>query len=176
VLGLHILGEHAVSFEVIGRRIDDRGGGLARVNGKVRLLEGLAQPSDADEFRLSFYNSNTAWVHIDRMLALFNLDRASLTGPADVLAERVREVSSRLPTYVTIKEVKRRWGHGKEDVFPVCQTEKLWTDVTALPDVSCGFLAVPRMRGQQLKDVAQLDPWVNDGSLEYVRKLCDFGR
>jgi hypothetical protein len=175
VLGLHIAGEHAVSFEVIGRRIDDRGGGLARVNGKVRLLEGLAQPTEADEFRLSFYNSNTAWVDIDRLLALFGLARADLTGPEAVLAERVREVSSRLPTYVTIKEVKRRWGHGQEDVFPVCQTEKLWTDITALPDVRCAFLAVPRLRGQQLKDVAQLDPWVNDGSLDYVRKLCDFG-
>lgn len=175
VLGLHMLGEQAVTFEVIGRRIDDRGGGLARVNGAVRLLEGLAQPTESDEFRLSFYNSNTAWVDVDRFLAMFGLDRQSLTGPEEMLAERVRDVSSRLPTYVTIKEVKRRWGHGQEDVFPVCQTEKLWTDITALPDVRCAFVAVSRMRGQQLKDVAQLDPWVNDGSLAYVRKLCDFG-
>ncbi|HOA74735.1 MAG TPA: UTP--glucose-1-phosphate uridylyltransferase [Phycisphaerae bacterium] len=175
VLGLHILGENAVTFEVIGRRIDDRGGGLARVNGKVRLLEGLAQPSEADEFRLSFYNSNTAWVDIDRFLALFGINRAMLSGPQELLAERVREVSSRVPTYVTIKDVKRRWGHGQEDVFPVCQTEKLWTDITALPDVRCAFVAVSRRRGQQLKDVAQLDPWVNDGSLAYVRSLCDFG-
>jgi hypothetical protein len=174
VLGLHIVGENAVTFEVIGRRIDDRGGGLARVNGKVRLLEGLAQPTESDEFRLSFYNSNTAWVDVDRMLALFGLDRAMLSGPPEPLAECVREVSSRVPTYVTIKDVKRRWGHGQEDVFPVCQTEKLWTDITALPDVRCAFVAVSRQRGQQLKDVAQLDPWVNDGSLAYVRSLCDF--
>ena len=33
-----------MSFEVIPRRLEDRGGGLARVNGRVRLLEGLAQP------------------------------------------------------------------------------------------------------------------------------------
>lgn len=174
VLGLHILGEHTVSFEVIGRRIDDRGGGLARVNGKVRLLEGLAQPTEADEFRLSYYNSNTAWVSIDRLLGLFGLDRDMLAGPDDLLAERIREMSARLPTYVTIKEVKRRWGHGQEDVFPVCQTEKLWTDITALPDVRSAFVAVSRLRGQQLKDVAQLDPWVNDGSMAHLCSLCDF--
>lgn len=90
------------------------------------------------------------------------------------IAERIRAVAARLPTYVTIKEAKRRWGQGREDVFPVSQTEKLWSDMTALPDVTCGFLAVPRRRGQQLKDVAQLDPWVNDGSLNYIAGLCEF--
>lgn len=175
ILGLHITGERGVSFEVIARRIDDRGGGLARVNGRVRLLEGLAQPREADEFRLSFYNSMTTWVDIDRFLALFGLDRGGLSGPDEMLAERVRATSARLPTYVTIKEVKRRWGHGQEDIFPVCQSEKLWSDITSLPEMPCAFIAVPRLRGQQLKDVDQLDPWVNDGSLAYVRGLCEFG-
>jgi galactokinase/mevalonate kinase-like predicted kinase len=175
ILGLHILGERCATFEVIGRRIDDRGGGLARVDGKVRLLEGLAQPSDADEFRLSFYNSMTTWIDIDRLLEVFGLDRRMLSGSEERLTERVREVSARLPTYVTVKEVKRRWGHGQEDVFPVCQTEKLWSDITSLPDVACAFVAVPRVRGQQLKDVNQLDPWANDGSLAHLRGLCDFG-
>ena len=27
--------------------------------------------------------------------------------------------------YVTLKEVKKRWGHGQEDIFPVAQFEKL---------------------------------------------------
>jgi len=71
--------------------------------------------------------------------------------------------------------VKRRWGHGQEDVFPVCQTEKLWSDMTSVPDVRCGFVVVPRRRGQQLKDVAQLDPWMQDGSMAHLRGLCDFG-
>jgi len=34
---------------------------------------------------------------------------------------------------------------------------------------------VPRPRGQQLKDVAQLDGWLRDGSKDYVEGLCDFG-
>jgi len=176
VLGVHIRGGHCLTFEVIARRIDDRGGGLARVNGRVRLLEGLAQPRESDEFRLSYYNSMTTWVDIDRLLGVFGLTRESLAGPESALVERIRAVGSRLPTYVTIKEVKRRWGHGQEDVFPVSQTEKLWGDMTSLPDVSCGYVVVPRVRGRQLKDVAQLDAWVNDGSLDYVKRLCDFAR
>lgn len=174
-LGMHILGGGDLTFEVVARRIDDRGGGLARVNGQLRLLEGLAQPRESDEFRLSYYNSMTTWVDIDRLLAVFGLDRDRLGEPDEAIAERVRTVAARLPTYVTIKDVKRRWGHGQEDVFPVCQTEKLWSDMSSLPDVRCGFLVVPRRRGQQLKDVAQLDPWLNDGSFEHLRELCDFG-
>ena len=76
---------------------------------------------------------------------------------------------------MTIKEVKYRWGHGQEDIYPVAQIEKLWPDMSALPDVSCGYLAVPRRRGQQLKDPAQLDAWVTDGSKAYVEGLGRFG-
>jgi hypothetical protein len=79
-----------------------------------------------------------------------------------------------MPTYVTVKEVTRRWGHAQEDVFPVVQFEKLWGDMTALPDIPCGYLAVPRRRGQQLKDPAELDAWAQDGSQEYVAGLCAF--
>jgi hypothetical protein len=56
----------------------------------------------------------------------------------------------------------------------VAQFEKLWGDLSSLPDLSCAFLAVDRLRGQQLKDMAQLDPWANDGSMEHVRSLCEF--
>ena len=48
LLGLHIsLGAH-LTFEVITRRIEDRGGGLARVDGRPRLVEGLAMPREED--------------------------------------------------------------------------------------------------------------------------------
>jgi hypothetical protein len=174
ILGLHILNNDCLTFEVIARRIDDRGGGLARVNGQLRLLEGLAQPRESDEFGLSFYNSMTTWIDLDQLLAVFGLTREQLAGPEATITDRIRAVAARLPTYVTIKDVKRRWGHGQEDVFPVSQTEKLWSDMTSLPDVRCGFVVVPRLRGQQLKDVRQLDPWLNDGSLGYVLRLCEF--
>ena len=85
-------------------------------------------------------------------------------------------MAARVPTYVTIKDVKRRWGHGQEDVYPVAQFEKLWGDLSSLPDLNCSFLAVDRRRGQQLKDTAQLDGWANDGSMDHVRSLCEFAR
>ena len=174
VLGLALESGAALSFEVIPRRIDDRGGGLARVGGRPRLLEGLAQPREDTEFKLRYYNTLTTWVNIDGLLDAFRLTRADLKSDPDKVAAAVRALASRVPTYVTIKDVKRRWGHGQEDVFPVAQFEKLWGDLTSLPDLPCAYLAVSRARGQQLKDTAQLDGWANDGSRAYVESLCDF--
>jgi hypothetical protein len=38
--------------------------------------------------------------------------------------------------------------------------------------VESRFFVVPRLRGQQLKDVAQLDGWLRDGSAAHVARLC----
>jgi hypothetical protein len=73
-----------------------------------------------------------------------------------------------------LKDVKKRWGQGQEDVFPVAQFEKLWGDMTALADCPCAFAIVPRSRGQQLKDQAQLDGWVRDGSAQEIEQLAGF--
>ena len=83
-------------------------------------------------------------------------------------------MAGRMPTYITLKDVKKRWGHGQEDVFPVAQFEKLWGDMSALSDISTGFIVVPRTRGQQLKEQAQLDGWLRDGSAKHVESLCAF--
>jgi hypothetical protein len=174
MLGLHIRSGWPLTYEVIGRRIEDRGGGLARVDGKPRILEGLAMPREEAEFDLSFYNTLTTWVDIDGLLGLFKLERSDL-GDAAKLAAAVNRVAARMPTYVTLKDVKKRWGHGHEDVYPVCQFEKLWGDMTALPEADCGFAVVTRFRGQQLKDPAQLDGWLRDGSADHVASLCEFG-
>ena len=173
ILGLHIRQGACLSFEVITRRIEDRGGGLARVDGRVRLLEGLAMPREEDEFALSYYNSMTTWIDLDQLLAAFGLARADLANQ-EKLAVAIRELAARMPTYITLKDVKKRWGHGQEDVFPVAQFEKLWSDMTALPDVASKFFVVPRMRGAQLKDQAQLDGWLRDGTAQYVESLCRF--
>ena len=171
-LGAHLDAGNVLTFEVVPRRIDDRGGGLARVNGRPRLLEGLAQPREEDELKLRYYNTMTTWIQIDPLLSLFGLTRDDLTGPDEAITEGIRHMAQRMPTYVTIKDVKRRWGHGQEDVYPVAQFERLWGDMTGLPDVRCGYLAVPRLRGQQLKDPDQLDAWANDGSKEYIAQLA----
>ncbi|MCY3902376.1 MAG: UTP--glucose-1-phosphate uridylyltransferase [Caldilineaceae bacterium] len=173
LLGLHINGQRTMTAEVISRQLEDRGGGLARVNGRLRLIEGLALPREEIEFRLTFYNANTFWVTIDRLLAVLGLDRASLEDE-DEVAEALRRMAARMPTYVTLKDVKKRWGRGQEDIFPVCQFEKLWGDMTALPEMDCGYVVVPRRRGQQLKEVAQLDGWLRDGSADFVEGLCDW--
>jgi hypothetical protein len=162
-----------LGWEMITRRIEDHGGGLARVNGRVRLVEGLALPREEDEFSLSYYNANTCWIDLDHLLALCELRRTDLADPQRT-ADAVRRLATRLPTYVTLKDVKKRWGHGHEDIYPVTQFEKLWGDMTALPECSNVFAAVSRIRGQQLKDQAQLDGWQRDGSADAIAALCDF--
>ncbi len=173
LLGLHLQSGDCLTFEVIGRRIDDRGGGLARVDGRVRMIEGLAMPREEDEFKLTYYNTLTTWINIDRLLAVFGLDRTSLAD-SGVVSAAVRRFSQRLPTYITIKDVKRRWGHGQEDILPVSQFEKLWGDMTAVPEVDCRFVVVPRCRGQQLKEQAQLDGWLRDGTADWIESLGDW--
>jgi hypothetical protein len=173
ILGKHIASGSTMTVEVISRRIEDRGGGLASLDGHLRLVEGMALPYEEAEFHLSYYNSNTFWIDIDALLRVFGLDRAALGDPVRV-STAVRAVASRMPTYITLKDVKKRWGKGQEDVYPVAQFEKLWVDMTALPEMSCEYALVSRMRGQQLKEPAQLDGWLRDGSAAFVCGLCDF--
>jgi len=160
-----------LGWEVIPKRIEDHGGGLARVDGRLRIVEGLALPREEDEFNLTYYNSNTCWIDIDRLLTAFGLTRADLSDP-ELTAAAVRRLAARVPTYVTLKDVKKRWGHGQEDIFPVAQFEKLWGDMTALSEIESVFAVVPRQRGQQLKDQAQLDAWQRDGSAAHIESLC----
>lgn len=170
-LGIHLEKKNVLTFEVIPRRIEDKGGGLAKINGKTRILEGLAQPREEDELKLSYYNSMTTWIQIDPLLEIFGLRRTELRD-IEKIDQAVREMAQRMPTYVTIKDVKYRWGHGQEDIYPVAQIEKLWSDMTTLADVDCGFIVVPRDRGQQLKSPDQLDAWANDGSKDYIAQIC----
>jgi hypothetical protein len=182
LLGLHIRSGAGLTFEMITRRLEDRGGGLARVNGRVRLVEGLAMPREEIEFALSYYNSNTCWIDLDKVMTVFALTREDILKAGQESADgqpanekitaAVRALAAKMPTYVTLKEVKKRWGQGQEDVFPVAQFEKLWVDMTALPEIESRFVVVPRLRGQQLKDQAQLDGWLRDGSAAYIESLC----
>jgi hypothetical protein len=173
LLGYHIAEGAALTTEVIARQVEDRGGGLARVDGRLRLIEGLALPSEEIESLLSWYNSATYWIDIDQLLTMFGLTRHDLSHPERV-NNAVRMLGARMPAYITLKDVKKRWGKGQEDVLPVAQFEKLWGDMTSLPEFPCRFVAVPRRRGQQLKEPAQLDGWLRDGSAAFVESLCDW--
>ena len=128
-------------------------------------------PTEHDEFKLTFYNTLSTWIDIDQLLGVFGLDRNGLDNNQHIDAS-VRHMAARLPTYLTIKDVKKRWGLGQEDIYPVAQFEKLWGDMSSLNDVACRFLAVDSRRGQQLKDPSQLDGWLRDGSADFVESLC----
>ena len=173
LLGYHISQQKAMTIEVITRKLEDRGGGLAKINGNKRLIEGLALPDERSEFNLSYYNTNTFWIDIDKLLHSFELSRNDLNNPEKV-KQAVFRMSYKMPTYVTIKEVKKRWGKGQEDIFPVIQFEKLWGDMTSLPELNCNYINVSRMRGQQLKEVSQLDGWLRDGSKDYINSICSW--
>ncbi len=174
ILGRHIASKATMTAEIVTRRIEDRGGGLASVDGRVRLVEGMALPSEEMEFALSYYNSNTFWIDIDALLKVFGLNRGDL-GDREKVATSIRAMAARIPTYITLKDVKKRWGKGQEDIYPVAQFEKLWGDMTALPQMACEYVIVSRVRGQQLKEPAQLDGWLRDGSADAVAGLCEFG-
>lgn len=173
LLGKHIHSKNSMTVEVIARWLDDRGGGLAKVNNHLRLVEGLALPDEQTEFALTYYNTNTFWITIDDLLNIFALTRNELDDFVKIKAN-VLETAHRITTYITLKEVKKRWGKGQEDIYPVTQFEKLWGDITALSDIKTGYIAVSRKRGQQLKEVAQLDGWLRDGSAEYINNLCSW--
>jgi hypothetical protein len=135
------------------------------------LIEGLALPDEKIEFNLSYYNTNTFWINIEKLLTTFGLSMGDLNN-SDKVRSAISKMASRMPTYVTVKEVKKRWGKGQEDIFPVTQFEKLWGDMTSIPELSCSYIIVSRMRGQQLKEISQLDGWSRDGSKEYIDTIC----
>jgi hypothetical protein len=173
LLGYHIAEGAAMTTEVIARQLEDRGGGVARIDGRVRLIEGLALPNEEIESMLTWYNSATYWIDVDQLLVLFGLTRDDLSNLEQVNTA-VRTLAQRMVAYITLKDVKKRWGKGQEDVMPVAQFEKLWGDMTSLPEFPTRFVAVPRKRGQQLKEPAQLDGWLRDGSAAYVESLCEW--
>jgi hypothetical protein len=167
LLGYHIASGAAMTAEVIERHLEDRGGGLALVDGHMRLVEGLALPNEEIESRLSYYNSATYWIDIDQMLKLFHLERADLRDARKV-TEAVRSLAVRMPSYITLKDVKKRWGKGQEDVFPVAQFEKLWGDMTALAEWDCRFVLVPRVRGATIERTGTIG-WLAAG---WFRAVC----
>ncbi len=184
LIGHHLMSKSILSYEVIQRKFEDVGGGLARVDGTLRLVEGFALPREEDEFRLSYYNTLTTWISIDDLLELFGLSRDDILNPEFLpggtssarVRDAIRRVASRMPTYLTLKETKKRWGRGQEDIFPVLQFERLWGDMSAYISSqgkgSASFVEVSRLRGQQLKDPAQLDAWCREGSLDhYARQV-----
>tara|TARA_B100000315_G_C14504893_1_gene554108 strand:+ start:55 stop:621 length:567 start_codon:yes stop_codon:yes gene_type:complete len=180
LLGMHVNKRSCLTFEVTPRRIEDRGGGLAKVNGSIQLIEGLAIPVEEDEYKLSYYNTLTNWVSLDPLLEFFGLDRKIVIEAVNVqkyrnkIIEAIRRVEKEIPTYVTIKDVKYTWGKGQEDIYPVAQFERLWGDMSRFIELESNYVSVERYRGQQLKEPSQLYMWMIDGSLDYLKNTVCF--
>ena len=136
---------------------------------RIDKEQNVASAFAHDDFELVEADLRTT--DIDALLTSFGLTREQLAD-GNKVAAAVRHMAAKMPTYITLKDVKKRWGHGQEDVFPVAQFEKLWGDMTALPECTSVFASVPRARGQQLKGQAQLDGWVRDGSAAHLESLC----
>jgi galactokinase/mevalonate kinase-like predicted kinase len=177
ILGMHIGAGSSLSFEVLPRLWGDRGGVLAKVDGRVRIVEAGALPKPAYEDLFTYYNSLTTWIDIDEFLSSLWLTRedAKRCGDDPDAGRRVEEallkIEERIPVYVTLKDTRYIWGPGQSVTAPVTQCERLWGDMTGLSTMRSSFIAVPRHRGRQLKDPDTLDNWVRDGSLDYLEGL-----
>jgi hypothetical protein len=117
LLGQHIASGACLTFEVITRRIEDRGGGLARVNGRCAWSK--AWPCRARRTSsTSPTTTPTPGIDIDRLLAALRADPRRSRDDAAKVAAAVRALAARMPTYITLKDVKKRWGHGQEGRLP----------------------------------------------------------
>ena len=180
ILGMHIGAGIPLSFEVLPLLWGDRGGVLARVDGRLRIVEAGALKKPEDTALFTYYNSLTTWINIDEFLSCLWLSREDVKrcGDDPDAAGRVEEalfkIEEQIPVYVTLKDVEYIWGPGQVETVPVVQCERLWGDMTGLSSIRSGFIGVGRHRGRQLKDPDTLDNWVRDGSLDYLKGLVDF--
>jgi UDP-N-acetylglucosamine pyrophosphorylase len=99
ILGKFLESKSTLAYEVVPRRIDDMGGGLFRVNGKPRLVEILALPTDEDELKFSYYNSLTTWIDIDKLLTQFGLSRHDILESTEIIPQAINEYS-KSPSYL----------------------------------------------------------------------------
>jgi len=176
VLGVHIFSKKTISFEVIPRLWEDRGGFPARVDGSCRILEAGSLPREEDEFLFTSYNSLTNWISLDPLLDRFGLTRDDLRGAGrDPEADRrvgaaLAEIEEEIPVYLTLKETLLPGGW-EEGPVPAAQCERLWGEMSALEGLAAGFIRVDRGRGRQIKDPRTLDHGLRDGSLASIGGL-----
>jgi len=115
VVGMHLLCGHPLTSEVAVKE-GDLGGAPARVDDRLRLLEGPRFPPSFDQSRIPVFNTNTTLFDLDALDREYELTwmyvRKEVGGRAAVQLERVyHEVSRELPT--TYLEVPRRGPHGR---------------------------------------------------------------
>ena len=119
VVGAHLLAGRPLTCEV-ARKEGDMGGAPARVNGKLQLVEGPRFPDSFDQDLVPVFNTNTALLDIDALIADYDLSwlyvRKQVDGREAVQLERLyHEASAFVPTQYL--EVPRRGVRGR--FFPI---------------------------------------------------------
>ncbi|MFN8223889.1 MAG: UTP--glucose-1-phosphate uridylyltransferase [Gaiellales bacterium] len=139
VVGAHLLGGRPLTVEVTTKD-GDTGGAPARVDGKLRLVEGPCFPEGFDQETIAVFNTNTAIVAIDAVhdgldLQWLYMEKAVDERPAVQLERLYHELSARVPT--TYLVVPRRGPTGR--FMPV----KVPADVARVAGDLAEMLAAP---------------------------------
>ncbi len=132
-------GKAKILCEVSEKPPGQKGGALARVSDPgtgrewTQLIEEFAFPPGFDQDRIPEFNNATYTIALSTFLEIFELDASLLPAMTrEELVEKVRKVTSRLPVYVAVKEVKEKDEKAGELVYPVVQFERLQGDLTRL--------------------------------------------
>jgi UTP--glucose-1-phosphate uridylyltransferase len=125
VVGMHLVCERPLTAEV-ARKEGDTGGAPARVDGRLRLVEGPCFPPDFDQDAIPVFNTNTALVALEairepRELSWLVVEKRVGERTAVQLEHLYHELSAHVPT--TYLEVPRRGPRGR--FLPVKEPEDL---------------------------------------------------
>jgi UTP--glucose-1-phosphate uridylyltransferase len=115
VVGMHLLAGRPLTCEV-ARKEGDMGGAPVRVDGRLRIVEGLCFPPEFDHDLVPVFNTNTALFDVAALDREYDLTwlyvEKEVEGRVAVQLERLyHEVSAWLPT--TYLEVPRRGPRGR---------------------------------------------------------------
>ncbi|MBI1976907.1 MAG: UTP--glucose-1-phosphate uridylyltransferase [Candidatus Omnitrophica bacterium] len=173
----------ALMAEVTPKTADDQGGVLGKdQHGRLRLAEASMLKNPEDEFRMSYFNTNTLWGDIDAVLEqFFGISRQDAIAiyqnsqgeQARAAIGRVRQSLVETDILVTLKRVRQVDPRtGLAVGFPVAQFE---TPLLVMTEkLSTHFVDVPRGRYSQMKHVGHRRPQVKDGLHDQINNTTLF--
>ncbi|MGL6279997.1 MAG: UTP--glucose-1-phosphate uridylyltransferase, partial [Gaiella sp.] len=115
VVGTHLRAGRPMTVEVTRKR-GDTGGAPARVDGRLRLVEGPCFPSDFDQSTITVFNTNTSLIAVDALAQPVELSwivaEKEVDGRTAIQLERLyHELAAHVPT--TYLDVPRDGPHGR---------------------------------------------------------------
>ena len=132
-------------------------------------------PREEDEFALTYYNTMTTWITYRPPARRLRPDPRPPSATTSAVTAAIRAMAA------THADLRHAQG-GEEALGPRpggrlpghAVREALGRHDRPARTSTLRFVAVPRRRGQQLKEQAQLDGWLRDGSAAYVESLCEW--